>query len=44
MYSDTITLFNRVTARDGDTWYPIVLHNVDLNMDSILPKDTNYKN
>lgn len=33
MYSDTVTLFNRVTAREGDTWYPIVLHNVDLNMD-----------
>lgn len=33
MYSDVITLFNRVTAREGDTWYPIVIHNVDLNMD-----------
>lgn len=33
MYNDTITLFNRKESRTGDTWYPTVIHNVDLNMD-----------
>lgn len=33
MYKDTITLFNRKESREGDTWYPTVIHNVDLNMD-----------
>ena len=33
MYSDTITLFNRKEGREGDTWYPIVIKNVDLNID-----------
>lgn len=40
MYTDTITLFNRVTSREGDAWYPVVLHGVDVNMDraAILAK------
>ena len=33
LYSDTITLFNRYQSKLGDTWYPTVLHNVDLNVD-----------
>ena len=33
MYKDTITLFNRKEGDEGDTWYPTVLHNVQLNMD-----------
>ena len=33
MYSDTITLFNRYEANGVLTWYPTVLHNVDLNID-----------
>lgn len=33
MYKDTITLFNRKEGEEGDTWYPSVLHNVQLNMD-----------
>lgn len=33
MYNDTITLFNRSGARGGDTWYPTVLHNVNINVD-----------
>lgn len=33
MYKDTITLFNREESRTGDTWYPTVIRNVDLNMD-----------
>ena len=40
MYKDTITLFNRKEGEEGDTWYPSVLHNVQLNMDraAILAK------
>lgn len=40
MYADTITLFNRYESRLGDTWYPTVLHGVDLNVDraSIIAK------
>lgn len=40
MYQDTITLFNRKTGSEGDTWYPTVLHNVHLNVDksAILAK------
>ena len=40
MYKDTITLFNRKEGDEGDTWYPTVLHNVQLNMDraAILAK------
>ncbi len=40
MYKDTITLFNRHEGEDGDTWYPSILHNVDLNTDraAILSK------
>ena len=33
MYDKTITLFNRRHTREGDTWYPTVLHGVDLNAD-----------
>lgn len=33
MYTDTITLFNRKEGAEGDTWYPSVIRNVDLNMD-----------
>lgn len=33
MYQDTVTLFNRKKVVDGDSWYPTVLHNVNLNMD-----------
>jgi hypothetical protein len=40
MYTDTITLFNRKESRAGDTWYPTVLRNVQLNMDraSVIAK------
>lgn len=42
MYQDTITLFNRKpgTAATGDTWYPTVIKNVNLNIDraAILAK------
>ena len=40
MYKDTITLFNRKEGNEGDTWYPTVLRNVNLNMDraAILAK------
>lgn len=42
MYSDTVTIFNRKRGEcgQGDTWYPSVLHNVNLNADkaSILAK------
>lgn len=40
MYKDTITLFNRKEGDEGDTWYPTVLQNVQLNMDraAILAK------
>ena len=33
MYNDTITLFNRKAGEQGDTWYPSVLHNVQLIID-----------
>lgn len=33
LYADTITLFNRYQSKLGDTWYPTVLRNVDLNID-----------
>lgn len=40
MYDKTITLFNRYDSRLGDTWYPTVLNNVDLNIDkaSVIAK------
>lgn len=41
MYQDTITLFNRKPGgASGDTWYPTVIKNVDLNVDraAILAK------
>lgn len=41
MYQYTITLFNRKPGgADGDTWYPTVIHNVNLNIDraAILAK------
>lgn len=36
MYDKTITLFNRYHSRLGDTWYPTVLHDVDLNIDKAV--------
>lgn len=34
MYQDTITLFNRKkTPGQGDTWYPTIIKNVNLNID-----------
>lgn len=34
MYNDTITLFNRYPSKtQGDKWFPVVLHGVDVNMD-----------
>lgn len=35
MYRDTITLFNRKPGErgQGDTWYPTVIKNVNLNID-----------
>lgn len=30
MYKDTVTLFNRQTSREGDTWHPTVLQGVRL--------------
>lgn len=33
MYNDTVTLFNRKEGDRGDTWYPSVLRNVQMNMD-----------
>lgn len=40
MYTDTITLFNRKVGTEGDTWYPSVLRNVQVNTDkaAILAK------
>ena len=41
MFADTITLFNRYHSKTtGDTWYPHVLHTVELNTDkaSIIAK------
>lgn len=35
MYKDTVTLFNRKKGDVGDTWYPTVLRNVQLNMDRV---------
>ena len=34
MYKDTVTIFNRLRRNGTDTWYPTVLHGVDLNVDS----------
>ncbi len=33
MYKDTVTVFNRVRGIDGDTWYPTILHGVNVNLD-----------
>ena len=42
MYQDTITIFNRKPGSEltGDTWYPTVIRNVNLNIDraAILAK------
>lgn len=42
MYQDTITLFNRKrgSSATGDTWYPTVIRNVNMNIDraAILAK------
>lgn len=36
MYQDTITLFNRKPGGSkGDTWYPTVIKNVNLNVDRV---------
>ena len=34
MYNETITVFNRLRANGVDTWYPTILHGVDLNVDA----------
>jgi hypothetical protein len=33
MYTDTVTIFNKLKTAQGTTWYPTVLHNVDLITD-----------
>lgn len=33
MYLRTITLFNRLSTKTGDLWYPTVIHEVDLITD-----------
>ncbi|SET71122.1 hypothetical protein SAMN05443270_1070 [Lacrimispora sphenoides] len=33
MYTDTVTIFNKLQTGQVITWYPTVLHNVDLNVD-----------
>lgn len=33
MYSETVTVFNKLQQGQVITWYPTVLHNVDLNVD-----------
>lgn len=33
MYTDTVTIFNKHKTAQGTTWYPTVLHNVDVNTD-----------
>ena len=33
LYNDTITLFNRYSNREGDTWYPTVIRGVNVNVD-----------
>lgn len=33
MYSETVTIFNKLKTAQGTTWYPTVLHNVDLITD-----------
>lgn len=33
MYSETVTIFNKLQVGQVITWYPTVLHNVDLNVD-----------
>lgn len=33
MYQDVITLFNHYASSAGDTWYPTILRNVDVNID-----------
>lgn len=40
MYKDVVTIFNRKESDEGDTWYPTILRNVQLNMDkaAILAK------
>ena len=40
MYKDVVTLFNRAEGLNGDTWYPTVIRNVQLNTDraAILAK------
>ena len=33
MYQDTVTLFIRKEGNEGDTWYPVILPNVQINTD-----------
>lgn len=33
MYTETVTIFNKLKTAQGTTWYPTVLHNVDLIID-----------
>ena len=33
MYTETVTIFNKLKTAQGTTWYPTVLHNVDLIVD-----------
>lgn len=33
MYTNTVTIFNKYKTAQGITWYPTVLHNVNLNID-----------
>lgn len=39
MYSETITIFNRIHSRNGDIWCPHVLYNVDLIVDKASIKE-----
>ncbi len=34
MYNETITLFNRYKSDSGDIWYPTIIKNVDLIIDT----------
>lgn len=33
MYTETVTIFNKLKTAQGITWYPTVLHNIDLITD-----------
>ena len=40
MYKDTVTIFNRFKNKSGDTWYPSILHNVNINLDKATIMET----